>query len=183
MTVSTYTPALVGERLCHAGRTLMAMQVPGCRPAWYRSGMPAILPQGLAQEFGIDYLLHASIKVQNDQPQSADIARMDEAWSWIAVYLAGDVPAQIRHRRVMLSRSLIHPRTDRHVASFRYIGEQVGVSHTHVRVLWDSGLEWISAGLNRSGHIPASCAQSLGRIRSIGQIAAIARDTVARDLA
>lgn len=155
-----YDDALVMARLEDAGRTLMALQVPGCRPAGYRSGMPEIVRE-LTEAYGWD-----GAELRTGPPSSSAIGRMDQALSWV-----GLLPAdRLAMRRIVLMRMLVNPVSDRHVFSWRRMAAVLRCSHEAVRGWHEVAIGMIVGRLNA----PGFCAVSGGRVGpSAGVVAAV----------
>ncbi len=131
----------VEARLIDAGRTLMAMQVPGTAPAGFRSAMPEIV-RDVDESYGWDGSL-----TRPGPPGARAIARMDQALSWIPL-IPADKPG---YRRVVGARMLVHPETDRHVFGWVRIGARLGIAHETARRWHAIALTIIAGRLNATG--------------------------------
>lgn len=152
-------------RLEEAGQTLLALPAKGCLPSGVRSAWPDFA------NAAIDAYGWETAELKPAIPSATAITRMDEAYRWVQL-----IPADRRsHRRIVLMRSLVSPRTERHIWSWRRIGAACGWSHTAVRGWHGEAVDWIVTGLNRIG----LCAASGG---SVGPSAVEVRDLL-RDVA
>ncbi len=161
--------ARVEAELSGAGRTLCTLQVPGCRPAGYRSAMPEMI-QEVHEAYG-----WTGLRVRPPIPSSRDIAKMDQVLSWVRL-----IPAdQYVKRRIVGARLLTHPVTERPLYGFRKIAALLGASHEAVRGWHAIGISIIVGHLNK----PGFCAAAGGRVgrgrpvvdAAIGRAAAQAR--------
>jgi len=73
------------------------------------------------------------------------IARMEEALGWMLWIPAGP------KRRIVFARSLIYPRSGKHVVSWRKLGQFMGVHHETVRSWHEEGVDRIVGKLWRFG--------------------------------
>ena len=116
-----------------AGRTLAALPARGCRPAGFGSGWPAVV--------------HEYVEAQDDAPLRAPVPtaraidHLDVVMSWAALIQRPVV------RRIVFTRSLIHPVTDRHLYSWRRIGRLIGADHRSVQLWHGQGVAAILAAL------------------------------------
>lgn len=110
-------------RLEEAGRTLLALPSANCLPAGLKACWPAF-PQAAMEAYG-----YGTVEIRPPVPDARQITRMDEAYQWVAL-----LPTDwVNRRRTLLMRSLVSPRTDRHLWSYRTIGLALGVSHEITR--------------------------------------------------
>jgi hypothetical protein len=78
-------------------------------------------------------------------PSAEKITRMDEALAWITL-----IPQErVVLRRIVGSRSLVSPTTERHLFSWRRLGTLLGADHKAIQRWHAQGIELIVAGLNR----------------------------------
>ena len=132
---------LVEARLLAAGRTLMALHVPGVRPGGYRSGMPEVLQEAI-EAYGYN-----RVRARAAPPQAREIAAMDQALSWIRLLPADRVVM----RRIVGARMLCRPEQDRPLLGWRVIAARVGASHEAVRGWHAIALTMIVGRLNAPG--------------------------------
>jgi hypothetical protein len=93
------------RRLEEAGRTLMALPVG--RVESYLGGAVQGTP------------------ARRDSPPGYQIDRMDEALAWIGLI----PPDKIVMRKLVGARSMVHPTTDKHMVTWRKLGEMIGADH------------------------------------------------------
>jgi Domain of unknown function (DUF6362) len=79
-------------------------------------------------------------------PSAEKITRMDEAMSWIPLISLD----RYILRRVVGSRSLVHPITDRHLFPWRRLGKALGADHKAIQRWHAQGIAMIVAALNAS---------------------------------
>lgn len=142
--------ALVIARLDEAGATLMALQVPGCRPAGYRSAMPAVVCEAV-EAYG-----YTEADARLPAPDGRAIGRMDQALSWVRL-IPGD---RMVFRRIVLMRMMVRPATGRHVMGWRKIAAVLGCSHEAVRGWHELAVGMIVGRLNA----PGLCVAAGGRL-------------------
>jgi hypothetical protein len=115
---------LIIARLEDAGRVLLALPLRGHSTA-VRTGHPEVVHEAI-EAYGWN--------VSQSRPPvpSADrITRMDEALAWL-----GLIPEERRAlRRIVGRRMLVHPLNDRHLYSWRQIGDELRISH-HTAQVW-----------------------------------------------
>jgi hypothetical protein len=86
-------------------------------------------------------------------PSAATITRMDEAFGWLAL-----IPQEkFVLRRIVGARSLVNPRTGRHLFAWRRIGVMLGSDHRAAQRWHAQGIDLIVRALNR----PAVAARHL----------------------
>jgi hypothetical protein len=140
-----------------AGRDFMALRVSGTAPAGARSGMLPFL-RSLDPESWVDRPDPADL--QPAPPSAREISSSDEVLGWILLIpldpaRRGSGELHSRHggamlRRVVFLRSMINPRTDRHVYSWRHLGRRLGCSHEACRAWHATGIDKIFYGLRRN---------------------------------
>ena len=141
----------VRQRLEEAGRTLMLLPIPKHGfPDRVRSHWPDTFSQmedvfialvGAAEQVKQDFARsHNTVRMT---PSARDVARMDEALEWL--WRISDP----RKRRLCMARALIHPVSDRHIASYRKLGRLFGLHHDTVRAWHDRTLSQLSQALTR----------------------------------
>lgn len=124
-------------RLEEAGRTLLSLPGKGCMPNGFGSGWPEVAQAVIEAYVGADE--DPSVAT----PSASAIGRMDEAFKWI-----GHISlAQRSHRRIVLMRSLISPRTERHRWTWRRIGTTLGWDYRAVQNWHSQGIDMIVDGL------------------------------------
>ena len=78
-------------------------------------------------------------------PSAASITRMDEALSWISL-----IPVEkYVLRRIVGARSLVHPISERHLFTWRRLGDLLGADHKAVQRWHAQGIDLIVHLLNR----------------------------------
>ena len=84
-------------------------------------------------------------RIRPPVPSAARITRMDEAMGWIPL-----IPVD-RYvlRRIVGSRSLVHPITQRHLFPWRRLGTALGADHKAVQRWHAQGIDLIVSALNR----------------------------------
>lgn len=134
------SPHDVVARLERAGRTLL-MLPPTCvpnrmRPVTYDQLVPGI------RAFQAD--LAAPLRCT---PEAADIDAMDEAFTWLSF-----IP-QDRYviRRIIASRCLVSPLTDRHLFPWRRLASLIGADHKAVQRWHGQGIDYIATALAVQG--------------------------------
>ena len=143
-------------RLEDAGRTLMMLPMPkGAVPGEYGSNWPDVMQRAieifaaqLAGETETSQEAEERRRKEAEErnfvrlrPSSAQIQRMDEAMDWLW-HVTDD-----RRRRIVAARSLIHPLSGRHVASFAKLGRLYGLHKNTMRQWFDRGVTEIAVAL------------------------------------
>lgn len=150
------TPQDIKKRLEQAGRTLMLLPMPRRGlPAEHGSNWPEVVRT--ARDYWV-----AALTGEDEDPEEAkwrmkeleeqanrtrvqvsrrDIEQMDESLEWL--WFVEDE----KKRRVVLSRSLIHPISDRHVASYAKLGRRFHRNERTIRTWFDDGINEIACGL------------------------------------
>jgi Domain of unknown function (DUF6362) len=130
-------PEIITRRLEMAGATLMAMRVKSVFPDKFRSSMPDVLHDA-REAYG-----WTNADVRPAIPSVGDVTRMYIAHGWLAL-----IPDD-RHviRRIVASRSLVYPISQRHVIPWRRIAEIVHADPTTVRIWHAKGIEIIVRSL------------------------------------
>ena len=136
-----WTPKLVELRLEEAGKTLFRIPSGRLWPAQIHSGMPDVV-----HDWWDVYNQHeAEERLANATP--AQIAAMDEAFGWLSL-----IPDQhMKPRIVTALRSIVNPRNDRHIWTYRRLGRQLLNCHHDTVIAWHSiGLSAISRALSKN---------------------------------
>jgi hypothetical protein len=82
-------------------------------------------------------------RVRPAVPDAARITRMDESLAWVTL-----IPRdRVVLRRIVGARCLVSPFTERHVFSWRRLGEVVGADHKAVQRWHAQGIDLIVAAL------------------------------------
>lgn len=130
--------AFVTYRLEEAGATLLALPGTGysTRMRVSRLDIPAEAVERLADG-------GAPGRMRPPVPSASRITRMDEALGWITL-----IP-QERYviRRIVGARSLVSPVTERHLYSWRRLGEAVGADHKAVQRWHGQGIDMLVAAI------------------------------------
>lgn len=153
-----FQPEQIEALLYEAGRTHMALRVPGCWPAGYRSSQPVPSPDA------DDLATAAADELSVAQPSASAISAMDRALAWIN-RLPWATPVEVRARKLVLDRMRVSPRTGKPVFNWSRLGARHGVSHTWAKTIWLRAIEQITAIANAP--LPASCANTIARIRAM----------------
>jgi hypothetical protein len=129
--------AFVTYRLEEAGATLLALPSTGFSTRLRSSKLDVMA--SAAESFG-----QASAgRVRPPVPSASRITRMDEALGWIIL-----IP-QERYviRRIVGARSLVSPITERHLYSWRRLGQTVGADHKAVQRWHAQGIDMLVAAI------------------------------------
>jgi hypothetical protein len=120
-----------------ASRTMLALRVANVRPATGAGFWPAIVYDA-AEAYG-----WSDAPVKPAAPSSRDITRMDLVLGWVKL-----IPAD-RYvlRRVVLSRAMVSPTTDRHMFTWAKLARVVGADTKSVQRWHGQGIGLIRAGL------------------------------------
>jgi hypothetical protein len=126
---------LIVARLEDAGRVLLALPMRGYSTV-LRTGYPDVVHD--IQAYGW----------HGEQPRipvpSADrITRLEETLDWMRL-----IPAEeLRLKRVVGRRMLVHPLSDKHLYSWRRIGRDLQVDHKTAQHWHDRAIDLLGAGL------------------------------------
>jgi hypothetical protein len=128
--------AFVTYRLEEAGATLLALPGTGYTTKLRMSQLEVV--SGAVEAFG-----GVSGRLRPAVPSASRITRMDEALGWITL-----IP-QERYviRRIVGARSLVSPVTERHLYSWRRLGEAVGADHKAVQRWHAQGIDMLVAAV------------------------------------
>jgi hypothetical protein len=130
-------------RLEEAGATLLALPGTGYSTKMRVSHLE-VLPS-VVEAYGSD-----RVRVRPPIPSASRISRMDEALGWITL-----IPADRRViRRIVGARSLVSPVTERHLFSWRRLGEVVGADHKAVQRWHGQGIDMLVAAVAALGRRP-----------------------------
>ncbi len=137
--------ASVIYRLEEAGATLLALPGTGYSPR-LRLSQIEVVQEAVAAFAGGPARLRPAV------PSAARISRMDEALGWITL-----IPRD-RYvlRRIVGARSLVSPVTERHLYSWRRLGELLGADHKAVQRWHAQGIDMMVAAIGalRRGRRP-----------------------------
>jgi hypothetical protein len=130
---------LVIYRLEESGSTLLALPQTGYSTRLRQSRLEFV--QAALDNYGwTEKALRPAI------PSAERITRMDEALAWITL-----IPQdRVVLRRIVGSRSLVSPTTERHLFSWRRLGTLLGADHKAIKRWHAQGIDMIVAGLNRA---------------------------------
>jgi hypothetical protein len=140
---------LVVYRLEEAGATLLALPGTGYSPRLRLSHLDVV--QSALEAYGWD-----KGRLRPAVPSAARITRMDEALGWIAL-----IPRD-RYviRRIVGARSLVSPLTERHLYSWRRLGEVLGADHKAVQRWHAQGIDMLVGAVSALRHAGVSCGQA-----------------------
>ncbi len=132
-------PEYVIYRLEEAGRTLLALPHAGYSTRLKTSRHDIV--QSAADSYGwtkMDARLRPAV------PSAAHVTRMDEALDWIPM-----IPLD-RYvlRRIIGSRALVSPITERHLFTWRRLGILLGADHKAIQRWHAQGIDLLVASLN-----------------------------------
>jgi hypothetical protein len=125
-------------RLEEAGRTLLALPSSGYSTKLRSSSIDIV--RAAIESYGWSVR-----QIRPAVPSAAKISRMDEAMSWLSL-----IPAdKYVLRRIVGARSLVHPISDRHLFTWRRLGQLIGADHKAMQRWHAQGIDLIVAGLKR----------------------------------
>lgn len=124
-------------RLEEAGRTLLALPNTGPSTRLVQSGMEWV--RDASEQYS-----HDRARIRPAFPTAIEITRMDQALAWIPLI----PPGKYVLRRVVGARCLINPLTDRHLFSWRRLGQAIGADHKAVKRWHAQGIDLIVTLLN-----------------------------------
>ncbi len=127
-------------RLEEAGRTLLALPHSGYSTRLRTSRHDIV--QAAAEAYGWS---NVDARLRPPVPSSPQITRMDEALDWIPL-----IPID-RYviRRIVGSRALISPITERHLFPWRRLGALLGADHKAVRRWHAQGIDLLVTAINQ----------------------------------
>ncbi len=128
--------AFVTYRLEEAGATLLALPGTGYSTRLRLSQLEVVACA--AEAYG-----QSPGRIRPAIPPASRITRMDEALGWITL-----IPQdRVVIRRIVGARSLVSPVTERHLYSWRRLGETVGADHKAVQRWHRQGIDMLVAAL------------------------------------
>jgi hypothetical protein len=141
--------AFVTYRLEEAGATLLALPGTGYSTKMRVSQIDVVA--NAAEAYGRNPGF-----VRPAVPSASRITRMDEALGWIML-----IP-QERYviRRIVGARSLVSPVTERHLYSWRRLGEAVGADHKAVQRWHAQGIDMLVSAIGAMRRMERSCTLS-----------------------
>jgi hypothetical protein len=126
-------------RLEEAGRTLLSLPNSGYSTRLRTSRHDVV--QSAAEAYGWDKM---DARLRPAAPSSAQVTRMDEALDWIPT-----IPRdRYMLRRIVGSRSLVSPITERHLFSWRRLAALLGADHKAIQRWHAQGVDLVVAALN-----------------------------------
>jgi len=125
-------------RLEEAGATLLAL--PGTGWSTKMRGSSIEIVRTALEAYGWD-----TARIRPAVPSAEKIDRMDEALAWIPLIPDNHYVL----RRVVGARCLVHPITDRHLFSWRRLGNVLGADHKAVQRWHAQGIVMIVAALGQ----------------------------------
>ncbi len=124
--------AFVVARLEEAGATLLALPAHGYSTALRTSKLDIV--RDAVEAYG-----HDRVRMRPPMPDSGRVSRMDEAFGWL-----GLIPLEsFMLRRIVGARALVSPLTQRHLFSWRRLGEAMGADHKAVQRWHAQGIDWL----------------------------------------
>jgi hypothetical protein len=128
--------ATVTHELETAGATLLALPMSGYSTSLRSGGLDFIREAIEAYGWG-------DLPIRPARPSSRMISRMDAALAWISL-----IPdSRLVLRRIVGSRALVHPVTERHLFSWRRLATILGMDHKTVQAWHADGIDLIVARL------------------------------------
>jgi len=126
------------ERLEQAGSTLLAMPARGYSTQMRQMRFDVV--HTALEAYGWE-----SAAMRAPAPGAAAISAMDEAFGWLAL-----IPEQkFLLRRIVGTRALVHPLTQRNLFPWRRLAALLGTDHKSVQRWHGNGLEVILAALHK----------------------------------
>ena len=129
--------AFVIYRLEEAGATLLSLPGTGYSPRLRVSHLDVV--NTAVEAYGWD-----KGRLRPPVPSAGRISRMDEALGWIT-FIPKD---RYVLRRVVGARSLVSPLTERHLYSWRRLGEVLGADHKAVQRWHGQGIDILVGAVN-----------------------------------
>jgi len=127
----------VVARLEEAGRTLLALPDRGYSPRLAQVRLDVI-------HDAMDAYGWTAARIRLPPPSPNAISRMDEAFSWL-----GFIPqSRFVLRSIVAARALVHPISERHLFSWRKLGERLRADHKAIQRWHAEGVRLILAGLS-----------------------------------
>lgn len=134
-----YNEHYVNAYLDEAGKAFLRLSAHGTRPQMRTAGLFEFMLRDTKEAYG--YNEGQSPRTTNSSRQTTQMEIVQE---WVL-----NVP-EVKHRRVMLMRMLICPRTDKRHLSWKKIGHKMGVSDVTAKAWYKAGVQNIVGKLNRS---------------------------------
>ena len=151
----TVDAPFVVYRLEEAGATLLSLPGTGYSPRLRVSHLDVL--HTALEAYGWD-----RGRIRPPVPPASRISRMDEALAWITL-----IPAD-RYvlRRIVGARSLVSPVTERHLYSWRRLGEVLGADHKAVQ-------RWHAQGIDMLVGAVSALRQTRAEVASVQESAAL----------
>ena len=125
------------HRLEEAGATLLSLPGTGYTPRLRVASLDVVYCA--AEAFGWD-----KTRIRPPVPPASKISRMDEALGWITL-----IPRErFVLRRIVGARALVSPLTERHLYSWRRLGEVVGADTADVKRWHGQGIDILTGAVN-----------------------------------
>jgi hypothetical protein len=129
---------LVIYRLEEGGSTLLALPQTGYSTRLRQSRLDFVTA-------ALEQCAWTEKQVRPAIPSAERITRMDEALGWVAL-----IPQErVVLRRIVGSRALVSPTTERHLFSWRRLASLLGADHKAIQRWHGQGIDLIVAALNR----------------------------------
>jgi hypothetical protein len=128
--------AFVNYRLEEAGATLLALPCSGHTTRLRLSQLDIV--HSALEAYGWE-----RGRIRPPIPSAARISRMDQALQWISLIPDGRYVL----RRILGARSLVSPVTERHLYSWRRLGQVLGADHKAVQRWHAQGIDMVVAAL------------------------------------
>lgn len=131
-----------------AGRTLYALPFPknAAPPRSAKSGHPDVLRE-VMEAYGWD----RDLQVKPAVPSRFEISRMDEVYEWLRFV------ANPTRKRLVFARSIVNPVQERHLYSWRRLGNALGCDHKAAQRWHGYGIEDIVRGLTQDTVVEGAC--------------------------
>lgn len=140
--VAVIDEEFVVARLEEAGATMLALPSRGYSTALRSSKLDIV--RDAIEAYG-----HDRVRMRPPMPDSARVSRMDEAFGWL-----GLIPLEsFMLRRILGARSLVSPVTQRHLFSWRRLGEALGADHKAVQRWHAQGIDLLVRELTDASRI------------------------------
>lgn len=138
-----WTAEQVVARLQDAGTTMQQWRVKGCWPAGYGQAWPDVVRDAWeAYDWRDGGVVHV-------QPTAASLHAMEEAVSWLLL-----IPSdQVALRRIVWSRSLLHPGHGGYRYSWRLLARMVDLDKNTVQHWYGRGIAIVVACLNGEAYV------------------------------
>lgn len=134
MVIDKVSPSEIDTWLCWAGKRLLSMPSSKVKPQEYRSYWPDVV-----QELNkFEKLNHGDRPLRASAPTKEDIPIVD------TILTLPNRCSDVKVRRVLHARSLIHPINDRHIYGWSKLARLLHVDRRTVKHWHNSGLEEIA---------------------------------------